>query len=208
MSLHVWTGPMFSEKTSHMNRSLGTHLTIVPGTIGIIISPKKDNRSVDEQNPQTSHNPNYYGPPKNIRNIIISETLSDVNVLDVDVIGIDEAHFFPDLKDTVEVWLNDNKHIYVAGLDGTYRMQKFTNIPEISLCFSSISDILHLADSFEKLCAICTICLKDEMKSCSVIQPSNIPKAPFTMRLTSEEGDLVIGGADKYIAVCRKHHKL
>jgi thymidine kinase len=44
----------------------------------------------------------------------------------------------------------------------------------------------------EKLTAICSLCKK---------------KAAFTKRITKETVQTMIGGADKYIPVCRNCHK-
>lgn len=201
MSLRVWVGPMFSEKTSHLNKHIGAHLAIIPGLVGIIISPKKDTRSTDAKQPLTSHNPTFYGPPKNIREIVVVEKLSEIDVIDIDVIGIDEAHFFPDLAETIEMWIRMGKHIYVAGLDGNFKMKKFED--DENMKFGQVSELLHISDTFEKLTGVCTICLQN---SSGIVLPSSIPRAPFTARITKEDGEVVIGGSEKYICVCREHH--
>lgn len=193
MSLKVWVGPMFSEKTSHLNKHIGAHLAIIPNLVGIIISPKKDTRSIDEKCPLTSHNPTFYGPPKNISKIVVTEKLSEVNVENIQVIGIDEAHFFSDLVETVEMWVGLGKNIYVSGLDGNFKMKKFGNI----------SDLLHISDTFEKLTGVCTICLNNNS---GIVLPSSIPRAPFTARITKEESEVLIGGSESYLCVCRSHH--
>lgn len=203
MSLHVWVGPMFAEKTSQLNKNIGAHLTIIPGLIGEIISPKIDTRSLDSKNPQTSHNPTYYGPPNNIRKMVVLEKLKDYNYDDVDVIGVEEAHFFPDLYSTVVEWLSKGKHIYVAGLDSNYKMEEFKNEDDKEPRFSRLSQLVHISDSFEKLTGVCIFCLNEIN---GVIHPSNIPRAPFTARLVSNDSEDLIGGSDIYRCVCRKHH--
>jgi thymidine kinase len=75
-----------------------------------------------------------------------------------------------------------NKSVYVGGLDGDYKMNKF----------GQILDLIPLCDKIEKLHAICSMCKKP---------------APFTKRLTNETEQTVIG-SDNYIPVCRACHKL
>lgn len=57
------------------------------------------------------------------------------------------------------------------------------------LPFGRILELVPLAESVTKLSAICMICHKD---------------AAFSKRLGTEKEVEVIGGSDKYIAVCRK----
>ena len=112
---------------------------------------------------------------------IACEKLSEVKGLmeKYSVIGIDEGQFFPDLTDFCEdLATNHNKIIIVAALDGTFQRKPFNT-----------TDLIPLAESITKLNAVCQICLKD---------------ASFSKRLGSETEVEVIGGSDKYIAVCRK----
>lgn len=55
--------------------------------------------------------------------------------------------------------------------------------------FGRILELVPLAESVTKLSAICMLCHKD---------------AAFSKRLGAEKEVEVIGGSDKYIAVCRK----
>ncbi|KAH9611873.1 hypothetical protein KSS87_019552 [Heliosperma pusillum] len=101
---------------------------------------------------------------------------------ELDVIGIDEAQFFEDLYDFCQTAAdNDGKTIIVAGLDGDYLRRSF----------GSVLDIIPLADSVTKLTARCNVCGK---------------LANFTLRKTEETDTEVIGGAEVYMPVCRKHY--
>ena len=100
------------------------------------------------------------------------------------VIIINEGQFFPDLEEFVKIMLSRKKHIYVCGLDGDYQMKKF----------GQILDIIPLCNEVEKLSAICAMC-------------KNGTKAYFTLRLTNEKDQKVIG-AENYKPVCRKCHLL
>ena len=57
--------------------------------------------------------------------------------------------------------------------------------------FGSVLDIIPLADSITKLTARCELCGK---------------RAFFTLRKTEEMQTELIGGADKYMPVCRHHY--
>jgi len=97
---------------------------------------------------------------------------------DFDVIGIDEGQFFSDIVSWSENMANKGKIVLVAALDGTYQRE----------AFSDILSLVPLSEEVTKLSAVCMNCFKE---------------AAFSKRITSEEGVEVIGGADKYMAVCR-----
>lgn len=94
------------------------------------------------------------------------------------IIGIDEGQFFPDVVEFCEDMANSGKTVIVAALDGTFQRQPFGNI----------LNLVPLAESVVKLKAVCMMCYKD---------------AAFTRRLGSETAVELVGGMDKYMAVCR-----
>ncbi|XP_006635214.1 thymidine kinase, cytosolic [Lepisosteus oculatus] len=98
--------------------------------------------------------------------------------LDCAVIGIDEGQFFPDTVEFCEELANMGKTIIVAALDGTFQRKAFGNI----------LNLVPLAESVVKLNAVCMECFRE---------------AAYTKRLGAEKEVEVIGGADKYHAVCR-----
>ncbi|XP_034399197.1 thymidine kinase, cytosolic-like [Cyclopterus lumpus] len=95
------------------------------------------------------------------------------------VIGIDEGQFFPDTVAFCEEMANLGKTIIVAALDGTFQRKPFGNI----------LNLIPLAESVVKLHAVCMQCYKE---------------AAYTKRIGIEKEVEVIGGLDKYQAVCRK----
>ncbi|XP_068606871.1 thymidine kinase, cytosolic [Brachionichthys hirsutus] len=95
------------------------------------------------------------------------------------VIGIDEAQFFPGAVEFCEEMANLGKTVIVAALDGTFQRKPFGNI----------LNLVPLAESVVKLHAVCMQCYKE---------------AAYTKRIGTEQEVEVIGGADKYQAVCRK----
>lgn len=96
----------------------------------------------------------------------------------MDVIGIDEGSFFPDIVPFCEEQANLGRVVIVASLDGTFQRKEF----------GSILGLVPLAEEVTKLTAVCTVC--------------GAPAA-FSRRIGSETAVEVIGGADKYIAACR-----
>lgn len=96
-----------------------------------------------------------------------------------DVIAIDEGQFFGDsIVPFCESAANNGKIVIVAALDGTYQRKPFGKVLEL----------VPLAESVVKLNSVCMKCYAD---------------AAFTQRLGSQEGDIDIGGAEKYSAACR-----
>ena len=111
--------------------------------------------------------------------------LSDVWSYDSDffnkeVFLINEGQFFEDLKDVVLDMLSKGKKVYIGGLDGDYRCEKF----------GQLLDLIPHCDSVCKLKSLCGIC-KDGTAGI------------FSLRLTKETQQTVVG-SDNYIPVCRK----
>lgn len=97
-----------------------------------------------------------------------------------DVILINEGQFFSDLYEVVVEMLNNNKKIYICGLDGDFERKKF----------GTILDLIPLCDKVTKLTSLCSLC-KDGTRGI------------FSMRLTDETEQTLVG-SDNYIPVCRK----
>ena len=97
-----------------------------------------------------------------------------------DVVGIDEGQFFTDTVAWAEQMANKGKFVVIAALDGDFRRQPF----------GDILSLIPLAETVTKLNAVCMNCFGD---------------AAFSKRITLSDGEKVevIGGADKYMAVCR-----
>lgn len=108
------------------------------------------------------------------------DKLKDIKVDfdDYDVIGIDEGQFFPDIVDFCEDMANRSKTVMVAALDGTFQRK----------AFASILELVPLAESVIKLTAVCMNCFGE---------------GSYTKRISADKEVEVIGGADKYMAVCR-----
>ena len=96
------------------------------------------------------------------------------------VILINEGQFFSDIKPWVSCALEKhNKHIYICGLDGDFRREKF----------GDLLDLIPLCDEVVKLKAICVNC--------------KVNQAIFTHRHIREETDQILIGTDEYKPLCR-----
>jgi thymidine kinase len=107
--------------------------------------------------------------------------LSDLDLetlMRYDVIGVDEIGMFDDVLTVVE-WANLGKRVVVCGIVGDYKLMNFRNI---HVLLPHCETIIHQS-------AVCTVCGRS---------------GGFTRRLTDETDSLVVGGGDKYTALCRK----
>jgi thymidine kinase len=100
-----------------------------------------------------------------------------------DVILINEGQFFEDLDLVVRELLNDDKKIYISGLDGDFTRNKF----------GKILDLIPICDNVIKLTSLCSLC-------------KNGTPGIFSMRITSEKEQTLIG-SENYIPVCRECYK-
>lgn len=115
-------------------------------------------------------------------------TLLEINKLSTfhqaDYVIIEEAQFFPDLKEfvlfAVEVY---NKHVICVGLDGDSDRKPFGQLLEL----------IPYCDSVTKLKALCTRCKDGKDAIFTYRKPGN----PQTQ--------VNVAGADQYEPLCRKH---
>ena len=101
------------------------------------------------------------------------------------VLAIDEGQFFGDLFEKITKWADELPiHIVVSGLDGTSDRKPF-------------GDMLRLiphAEEVERLSAFCAVCRDGTV-------------AVYSQCVTAEKiGDVLVGAADSYRPVCRKHY--
>ena len=186
--LDIFIAPMFGGKTASLLRKLTQMREI--GFNVLYINHCLDNRSTEGW---STHCPVLKNNKLDIQTLKTNDlqTVEKSQLTDFDVIGIDEAQFFDSylidfVKDLVDVQC---KYVIVAGLDGDYKRQKF----------GYILDLIPIADNVAKLHAYCKICSR-EKKTVAAL---------FTQYIGDEiAGNILIGGADKYIPVCRKCHSL
>ena len=175
MSLSIIMGNMFSGKTSELIRRL-KRLKILEKRI-VVINSAKDTRS-PEQVLKTHDNVKF----DCYKVLDLFELLNKDTFEDAEIIAIDEAQFFPNLKKFVECCLDIGKNVIIAGLDADAFQRKW----------GEILDCVPIACEVTKLSALC--------KYCGSGRPG-----PFTKRIVENTDLELIGGSDMYVAVCRKH---
>ena len=173
--LELIIGPMYAGKTSKLLEIYKQcQFCNIPVSI---INHKIDNRYHDTM--MSSHD-------KLMAPCVQTDKLTNVwydvlyEIRSSDVILINEGQFFTDLYNVVVDMLKNNKKVYICGLDGDFKREKF----------GQILDLIPLCDKVTKLTSLCSIC-KDGTPGI------------FTLRLTDEKQQTIVG-SDNYIPVCRK----
>jgi len=174
--LELIIGPMFSSKTTALieihNKCKFCEIPV------IVINHASDTR--------------YHDTMISTHDKVMIPCIQSNNLLNVweeitrtNVILINEGQFFPDLYDIVVNIMNNlsNKKVYICGLDGDFKRNKF----------GQILDLIPYCDKIQKLTSICSLC-RDGTPGI------------FSMRLTNEKEQMIIG-SDNYIPVCRNCYK-
>lgn len=174
--LHLIIGCMYSGKSTELLKVIQKYKIL--GEPVLAINHKLDERY--GKNKIISHD-------KKESDCICIENLMDITSEEEylrKIIIIEEAQFFQDLETFVNHALNDSKILYVAGLDGDYKMD----------AFGDILKLIPKCDSVKKLSALCMICKDGTL-------------ANFTKRIVeNRENQTLVGSINTYIPVCRKHH--
>lgn len=173
--LEIAVGPMFASKTSWLIQ-LYNQYTVYTKKI-IVINYTGDKRFGEDDITMCTHN-------RSTIPCCHTQKLSDLGMVwadAVDIILINEGQFFPDIVEWTKKMVDIcGKKVYICGLDGDYKREKFGNILEL----------IPICDKVTKLTALCGIC-KDGTK------------AIFTKRTTDSQNQILIGEKDHYIPVCR-----
>lgn len=178
-SLELIIGPMFAGKTTELMRRLNLYNEM--NLHVLYINSCYDNRGeiFSTHNETLKNNNNITGVKAN--------TLHDLfgYINDFDVIGIDEGQFFRNLFEDIKYIVNVlNKKVIVSGLDSDYKREPFGDIIKL----------IPLCDSVIKYKPFCKLCRDDK----------KIVQAIFTLRHSSGDDLIDIGGKDKYYPVCRQ----
>lgn len=187
MPLHLRFGPMFSGKSQELKRSLTTYADT--GFKVLLVTSSADTR------PGVRGFSTHSSSGGDLSELITCQTvslLSQVDVSGFDVVGVDEGQFFSDLLQAVPSWLNLGKVIFVAGLDGDFRRRRF----------GDILDLIPLADTAVKLCAVCMECCRSRKPGDPV---SPVP-APYSAKISGTTDVVQVGGKDLYVPVCQAHY--
>jgi thymidine kinase len=171
--LHLFLGPMFSGKTTHLIQQYKKY-TYIDKPVAVI----------NYVGDQRYHATMLSTHDKHMIPCLSAATLGEVvdheTVKEAEVILINEGQFFPDLVNCCMDWVErDSKIVYVAGLDGDFRRQKF----------GTMLDLIPVCDTVTKLHSLCSNCRTGE-------------GALFSHRILGGDSQIVIG-SDMYQPLCR-----
>lgn len=175
--IKVYLGSMFSGKTSEMLDEIDR--ADIAGLKTLVVKFLGDTRYCDSSESKiVTHSKREYSGT-----IVSTANLSDLNDFiqrnDIKVIGIDEFQFMSSPQCIVD-WASQDRDVYISALDGDYKQKIFDNV----------AYILPYSDEITKLRAVCMKCRKRD-------------SAIFSWRISEEKERVVIGGSEKYIAICR-----
>jgi len=186
--LDIILGPMFSGKTTKILEIMDAFDR--ENIKYIAVKPEIDDRYIEK-------NKNHYIVSHNLkkRECKVTSNLNDVfqevqkkktiepNQSDsFQYIIIDEGQFFENLYNFCILCLEKLKiNVIVTGLDGDYQRKPI----------GEILKLLPIANTITKLSSKCHICQKE---------------AIFTHRLVEDSEQILIGGSDIYVPLCRSHY--
>lgn len=168
----VLAGPMFASKTTNLS-AFERRYTLAKKRC-LVVKYMSDNRFSHEQELVTHDKVKI---PANAKTDALSNIPADL--LDaVDVLLLDEGHFYADLVEFSLEMASQGKVVVVAGLMTTWEKKPFPTMCTL---------VAH-ADEIIDLKAVCTLCGEDAL---------------YSRRLSDKTDLQVIGGADMYTARCR-----
>jgi len=172
--LELIIGPMFSGKTSKLVQ-IYKQCKICDIPV-IAINHINDNERNSGQGTYLTNHDNIPIPCVSTNDLSVLTNIVD----SYQVILINEGQFFHGLVPFVKSQLSQKKQIYIAGLDGDFQRN----------VFGDLLQLIPLCDKVEKLASLCGIC-------------KNGNPGIFSKRISREMTQMVVGGSDKYIPVCR-----
>ena len=189
MSLQIYLGPMYAGKTTKMIQMIQANRSTKKVAIDYDITDNYKQISIGKLQ---NHNKIYFEPVYRTKQL--SHLMNDSyfeesqigfqsysNMRCADYIYINECQFFPDLKDQVVSWINEEKHVFLYGLDADYKME----------LFGQTSLLIPYCCHIEKLKGTCKLC-------------SNPSIASYR---TSSDKQVYLPNEDAYIPLCLKCKK-
>ena len=178
MSLHVVCGPMFSGKSTELQRRLRRFAIAGKRTVAMThaLDSRYDTTSSTETLGMVTHDKCTHVA---IRTERLATTCSPEFLDSVDVIAVDEGQFFEaeDLILFVKTAMRSRKIVLIAALDGNFLREPYPHV--CALC--------ALATTFTKLAAVCVRCGSD---------------APYSHRTIADDAPILIGAKSEYEALC------
>lgn len=202
-SIGVTGGAMYVGKTS-LAIGLANQRSFL-GEKVIYINHASDNRETAGgiKGVFTSHNASNKFLCDMVRTAKVS-LLSEVDIMDADLIIVDEGQLFPDLAEVVLHWADDlNKNVEVYCVDATFEQKLFDNVAKL----------LANADRYQKVNGQCLYCIKSLREKGYRGKVPNFPTAfsllaPGVDLDSSRDGQIHIGGEELFVATCRRHKKI
>jgi thymidine kinase len=183
--LELYSGPMFSGKTSKL-LELYKQFSFC-GISTMVINHADD--SIRYSTSQLSTHDKQMIPCRMVNKLSEIITFSDIDDINDEfsksqVILINEGQFFEDIVEWVTNAVEKyNKNIYICGLDGDFKRNKFGNWLE---------GLIPLCDNHTKFHSCCVHCKKK--------------KAIFSHRISNETAQKIIGN-ECYVPLCRLCYK-
>ncbi|WP_028991765.1 thymidine kinase [Thermoanaerobacter thermocopriae] len=180
--IEVIVGPMFSGKSEELIRRI-KRAQIAKQKVQVFKPAIDDRYSIDKV---VSHN----GTNINAISVVKASEIIEHLEEDTDVIAIDEIQFFDHLLvDVVREIADLGKRVICAGLDMDFRGEPFGPTP----------DVMAIAESVDKLTAICVKCGNPATRTQRLI---NGKPARY------DDSIILVGAYETYEARCRKCHEV
>ena len=179
--IEIVIGPMYSGKSTELIRRCRNYEAIEKKVV--IFNHKLDSRCAE--NTVQTHSNSRKNAIKTDSLVMFYKENKNL-ILNTDIIAIDEAQFFTDLFEFVQLIEHMDKVIIIAGLDGDCFRKPF----------GQILQCIPYANEVTKLHAMC-------------MMKKDGTYASFTKRLSHIEPQneqVDIGAQDKYMAVCREEY--
>lgn len=171
--LHLFLGPMFSGKTTQLIQ-LYKKYHYIQRPIAVI------NYAGDTRYHETMLSTHDKHMIPCISACTLDELAEHRTVREAEIILVNEGQFFPDLVESCMRWVEcESKTVYVAGLDGDFRRQRF----------GTLLDLIPVCDTVTKLHSLCSAC-------------RNGNPALFSHRIIGGDAQILIG-SDIYQPLCR-----
>lgn len=176
MYLETIFGPMFSGKSTYLYHLYQNHKDNHKIlTINYFQDKRYSNGTICTHNQQEiKQNPDHYSLES------INDIFMYITITDYDIIIIDEAQFFNDIYEFIlELETFYKGKVFVAGL----------NLDAKRNLFGNFYKIIMISDSIIQLKGKCHYCEQNSL---------------FTIKTTTNNKQIDIGGIDKYLPVCKE----
>jgi len=209
--LKIVYGPMFSGKTSELIKEVEKYIKTRGEGDVLIINSELDKRPDLNSIINLSSHSNVIsdiGFEENKERVIRIKTNSlmklispflytcrekkivDLGSNDIELVVIDESQFFGDLEEFVCEMMKLGKYVICFGLISDFKMKPFGHLYKL----------IPMADRVVQKYSVCKKCVNEKKGFDN--------KAPFTSikEEIKQDSQILVGGADMYEAVCRRHH--